>query len=97
MGRTEFSDQFRKMIIHKRIGYDVNVMQQSACLVINPITCDSFAAFFNCMPVDLVSGPKMASTLSYFGWLEPELFVCCLVRRGSIDDLLLLQFSSDVV
>ena len=28
MGRIDFSDQFRKMIIrHKRIGYDFNVMR----------------------------------------------------------------------
>ena len=41
MDRTDFSDQFRKIIIrHKRIGYDLNVMGQSACLVINPITVD---------------------------------------------------------
>ena len=39
MGRTDFSDQFRKIIKrHKRIGYDLNAMRQSACLVINPIT-----------------------------------------------------------
>ena len=32
MGRTDFSDQFRKIIIpHKRISYDLNVMGQSAC------------------------------------------------------------------
>ena len=36
MGRTDFSDQFRKRIIrHKRFGYDLNPMRQSACLVIN--------------------------------------------------------------
>ena len=30
MGRTDFSDQFRKIIIrHKRIGYNLNVMRQS--------------------------------------------------------------------
>ena len=30
--RTDFADQFRKIIIrHKRIGYDLNVMRQSAC------------------------------------------------------------------
>ena len=29
MGRTSFSDQFRKIIIrYKRIGYDLNVMRQ---------------------------------------------------------------------
>ena len=31
-GRTDFSDQFRNIILrHKRIGYDLNVMRQSAC------------------------------------------------------------------
>ena len=44
---TDFSDQFRKIIMrYKRIGYDLNVMRQSACLVINPITVDSYAAHF---------------------------------------------------
>ena len=52
-GMTDFSDQFRKIIMrYKRIGYNVNVMRQSACLVINPITVDSYAALFNCTPVD---------------------------------------------
>ena len=52
MGRTDFSDQFRKIMIRqKRIGYDLNVMRQSVCLVINPITVDSFAALFDCTPV----------------------------------------------
>ena len=45
MGRIDFSDQFRKQIIrHKRIGYNLNVMRQSACLVINPIKVFGFAA-----------------------------------------------------
>ena len=43
LGRTDFSDQFRKIIVrHKRIGYNLNVMRQSTCLVINPITIDNF-------------------------------------------------------
>ena len=37
MGRTDFSDQFQKVIArHKCIGYNANVIRQSACLVINP-------------------------------------------------------------
>ena len=61
MGRTDFADQFRKIIIcHKRIGYDFNVMGQSACLVINPITVNNFAALFNCTSVDWVSDSMMA-------------------------------------
>ena len=63
MGRTDFSDLFRKIIIrHERIGYDLNAMRQSACLVINPITVDNFAALFNCTPVDLASDSMMAPT-----------------------------------
>ena len=63
MGRTDFSDQFRKIIIrYKRIGQDLNVMQQSTCLVINPITVDNFAALFNCKPVERASDSMMAPT-----------------------------------
>ena len=52
---TDFSDQFRKIIMrYKRIGYNLNVMRQSACLVINPITVDGYATLFNCTPVGRV-------------------------------------------
>ena len=61
--RADFSDQFRKIIIrHKPIDYDLNVMQQSACLVINPITVDSFVALFKCTPVDSASDFMMVPT-----------------------------------
>ena len=64
MGRADFCGQFRKIIIrHKRIGYDLNVMRQSACIVINPIkTVDNFAALFNCTPVDRAADFMMAPT-----------------------------------
>ena len=63
MGRTDFSDQFRKIIIRlNRIGYDLNVIGQSSCLVVNPITVDNFAALFKCTPVDQASDSLMAPT-----------------------------------
>ena len=66
MGRTDFSDQFRKMIIrYKHIGYHLNAMRQPACLVNNPITVDNFAGLFNCTSVDRASDSMMAPTLSY--------------------------------
>ena len=53
---TDFSGQFRKVIMrYKRIGYNLNVTRQPACLVINPIIVDSFAALSNCTPVDQAS------------------------------------------
>ena len=63
MGTTDFSDQFRKIIIrHECIDHDLNVIRQSSCLVINPITVDNFAALFNCMSVDRASDSIMAAT-----------------------------------
>ena len=45
---NDFSFQFRKFMKRYRcIGYNLNVMRQSACLVCNPIMVDNFAAFFN--------------------------------------------------
>ena len=38
VGNPNFSgDQFKKIIKHyKRVGYNLDVMRQSACLVVNP-------------------------------------------------------------
>ena len=60
---TDFSDQFRKIIMrYKRIGYNLNVMRQSTCLVINPIKVDCYAALFNCTPMDWALDSMMAPT-----------------------------------
>ena len=51
VGRADFSDQFRKIIVrYKRIGYNINIMRQAARLVFNPITVNNFASLFNCTP-----------------------------------------------
>ena len=63
MSRTDYSDQFRKIIMcHTRIGYVLSVMRQSACLEINPITVDNFASLFNFTQVDRASDSMMAPT-----------------------------------
>ena len=63
VGRVDFSDQFRKIIVrYKLIGYNINTMRQSACLVFNPITVNNFASLFNCTPVGRASDSMMAPT-----------------------------------
>ena len=45
----DFSTQFRKVILrYKKIGYNINVIRQTACMVVNPITVNNFASLFNC-------------------------------------------------
>ena len=50
----------KNITLYKRIGYNLNVMRQSACLVFNPIMVDNYAAFFNYMPVGRASDSMMA-------------------------------------
>ena len=62
VGSNNFSAQFIKIISHKKIGYNINVLQQTACLVVNPIMAGNFAFLFNCTPVGLTSGSMMVPT-----------------------------------
>ena len=47
---------------YKKIGYNINVLQQTACLVVNPITVGNFAFLFNCTPVGRTSDSIMVPT-----------------------------------
>ena len=63
IGSNDLSFQFRKIITrYRRLGYNLNVMRQSACLVFNPIMVDSYPAFLNCTPVGRASDSMMAPT-----------------------------------
>ena len=63
IARNDFSLQFRTIITRfRRIGYNLNVMRQSACLVFKPIMVDNYAAFFNCTPVGRALDSMMAPT-----------------------------------
>ena len=64
-GRNDFSSQLRKIITsYRRIGYNLNVMRQSACLGFTQswLITDNYAAFFNCTPVGRASDSMMAPT-----------------------------------
>ena len=77
IGINDFSFQFTKIITrYRRIGYNLNVMRQSACLVFNPIMVDNYAAFFNCTPVGRASDSIMVDNYAAF-------FNCTPVGRAS--------------
>ena len=47
IGKSNFSEQFRKLINrYKRIGYSLDIMRQTACLVVNSIIVDGYASLF---------------------------------------------------
>ena len=66
VGSSNFLAQFIKIISHyKKIGDNINVLQHTACLVVNPITVGNFAFLFNCMPVGWTSDPMPVQRLIY--------------------------------
>ena len=63
VGSDNFSAQFIKIISHyKKISYNFNVLQQTAWLVVNPITVGNFAFLFSCTPVGRTSDSMMVPT-----------------------------------
>ena len=47
VGKPDFSDQFKKIIKrYKIVGYNLGIMRQSACLVVNLITIYSYGFLF---------------------------------------------------
>ena len=71
VGRNDFSDQFKKVIIRdERIGYNMNVMRQTACLVVNPIMVNNFAVLFSCTPAGRASDVMMVPAQNFqLSWL----------------------------
>ena len=56
VGKPNFSDQFIKIVKrYIRVGYYLDIMQQSACLVSNQITVYSYGFLFNCTVVGQTS------------------------------------------
>ena len=50
--KPNFSDQFKKIIKrNKRVVNNMDIMRQSACLVVNRIMVYSFGFLFNCKTV----------------------------------------------
>ena len=84
VGKPNFSDQFKKTIKrYIRVGYSLDIMQQSACLVLNPITVYSYGFLFNCTTVGQASESFEGSDvkLKSVGWCL--MLICSWTHRGS--------------
>ena len=56
-GNPNFSDQFKEFIKrYIKVGYNLDVMRQSTCLVLNPIMVYSYVFLFNCTTVGKAYG-----------------------------------------
>ena len=56
IGKNDFPYHFKKIIArYKKIGYNIHVMRQTACLVVNPVKVNCFAYLLNCTTVGRTS------------------------------------------
>ena len=61
VGGPSINDQLKKIIKHyKRVGYNKEIMQKSAYLVVNPIRVYSYGLLFNCTTLGQASDSMMA-------------------------------------
>ena len=60
VGSSSFSARFVGVVSHcGGIGYNINVLQRAACLVVGPVAVGGFAFLFGCAPVGRTSGSVM--------------------------------------
>ena len=56
IGKNDFPYHFKKIIVrYKKIGYNIDNLRQTACLVINPIKVINLTYLFDCTTVVLAS------------------------------------------
>ena len=62
IGNPNYTNLFkRKVNRFKRAGYSLDIMRQTACLFLNPIEVEGYAALFSCMAVVQASDSMTAS------------------------------------
>ena len=55
-GKYDFPNHFKKIIVrYKKIGYNIDVLRQTGCLVVHPIKVNNFAYLFDCTTVGRAS------------------------------------------
>ena len=70
VGKSNFSDQFKRIVKrYIRVGYNLDIMRQSACLVLNLITVYSYGFLFNCTTMGQASDSMTALTYSFNRWV----------------------------
>ena len=64
IGNPNFSDLFKRIVNRfKIIGYNSDIMRQTACLIFNPIMVESYASLFSCTAVVEASMTALSSWL----------------------------------
>ena len=97
VGKSNFSEQFRKLINrYKRIGYSLDILRRTACLVVGPVIVDGCASLFYCTAAVRASDWMTASSWDFNQWVGAWWYVFGLARRGSTVGFHLLRHTVEL-
>ena len=71
--QTKFAGGIKIIKRYIKVGYNLDVMRQSACLVLNPVRVASYGFLFNCTTMGQASDSMTALTLSFNWWVDADL------------------------
>ena len=92
VGGPDFSDQFKKIVKrYIRVGCSLDIMRQSACLVVDPIAVCGCGFLFGCAAVGRASGSVAALAWGFDRWVG----AWCLSVAGPTVAQLEVFFGSD--
>ena len=63
-GKQNFRININNIMRYKLIGCNIDVIRQSACLMVNPVTVNNFVVLFSCMPLGRGSDSMIAQPQS---------------------------------
>ena len=84
VGNSNFSEQYGGRITrYKRIGYSLDIMRRTACLIVGPVIVGGCTSLFDCMAAVRASDSMVASSWNFGQWVEAWRCVFGLAHRGS--------------
>ena len=72
IGKYDFPYHLKKIIVrYYKIGYNINVLRQTLCLIVNPVKDNNFAYLFDCTS-PLVLPWFLRHLVVWFAWKIPN-------------------------
>ena len=59
IGKNDFPYHFKKIIVrYKKVGYNIDVLRKTACLIVSPMKVNNFAYLYDCTTVGRTTHPR---------------------------------------
>ena len=70
--KADFPHNLKRSSLATKIYYNMDILRQTACIVVNPISVDNFASLFSCATVGRAPDLTKASFSIFIRWSVPD-------------------------